>query len=121
MWRLADDLRREVNAGCAIGEVERDRRFCQGFRDAAGSVCRNFAEGFDRFRSADIVQFFTYALASLAEVQDCLAECLTRQAIDQPRHDRLFDLSEHAKATALKFMRPHAMKLKRHRASARRT
>ncbi len=106
---------------CATEVLEPDRRFCDGFRDAAGSVCRNLSEGFARFRSADIVQFFTYALASLAEVQDCLAECLTRQAIDQPRHDRLLDLSEHAKATALKFMRPHAMKLKKHRASAHRT
>jgi four helix bundle protein len=120
-WRLSDELRREVNVICAIWAVERDRRFCEGFRDAAGSVCRNLSEGFARFHSADIVQFFTYALASLAEVQDCLAECLTRQAIDKPRHDRLFDLSEHAKATALNFMRPHAEKLKKHRASARRT
>ena len=120
-WRLSDALRSEVHAICATAVVTNDRKFCTAFRDAAGSVCRNIAEGFARFHSADIVQFFTYALASLAEVQDGLKECLARQAVDQPKYDALFDLSEHAKATTLKFMRPHEEEVRKRRQSRSRT
>ena len=81
----------------------RDFRFCNSFRDAAGSVCRNFSEGFTRATSVDIVQFFRYALASLAEVQDHLIECKTRGAIAGGEFRRLWDLTEHTKATAINF------------------
>jgi four helix bundle protein len=77
-------------------------------------VCRNLAEGFTRFHSGEIVQFFTYALASLAEVQDYLSESLVRDALSRARYDQLIDLSEHVKATATNFMRPHQRKPRKH-------
>jgi four helix bundle protein len=121
-WQLADELRREVIAICANSVVASDRRFCEGFRGAAGSVCRNLSEGFSRFHSGEIVQFFNYALASVAEVQDYLSESVVRKALAQARYDQLFDLSEHVKATATNFMRPHQQKLGRGRPHrARRT
>ena len=55
----------------------------------------------------EIVRFFRYALGSLGEVQDDLCECTARRVIDQAQFDRLWDLSEHTKATALKFMKSH--------------
>ena len=106
-WQLADELRREVIAICANDRVRKRRRFCDSFEDAAGSVCRNISEGFSRFESGQIVQFFGYALASLAEVQDHLRECRSREFIDQARFDQLWDLAEHTKATILNFKRPH--------------
>ena len=84
-WQLADAVRSEVIAICANKQIAGDFRFCDGFRDAAGSVCRNLAEGFARYESAEIVQFFRYALASLAEVQDYFTECGTRDLIPQPK------------------------------------
>ena len=83
-WQLADAVRREVNALCKQPRLVNDFRFCDGFRDAAGSVCRNIAEGFARYESPSIVQFFRYALASLVEVQDYLNEASTRGALDEP-------------------------------------
>jgi four helix bundle protein len=65
------------------------------------------AEGFARFNSGELAQFFRYGLASLAEVEDHLKECLTREFINQAEFDRIWDLAEHAKATALNFMSPH--------------
>ena len=47
-WKLADELRVEVHAICARPVVQGDFRFCNSFRDACGSVCRNIAEGFAR-------------------------------------------------------------------------
>ena len=43
------------------------------------------SEGFARFESPAIVQFFGYALGSLGEVEDYLRECVTRGFIDQER------------------------------------
>ena len=106
-WQLGNRLRREVVAICAIPRVKAHRRFCDGFTEAAGSVCHNTAEGFARYTSGQISQFFGFALASLAEVQDYLAECRDRGFIDQARFDRLWDLAEHTKATTLAFKRRH--------------
>ncbi len=106
-WQLANKLRTEVDAICSIPAVERDFKFCNSFRDASGSVCRNISEGFTRGGSCEIVQFFTYALASLAEVEDHLIETQIRKAIDRERFDTDWDLAEHAKATMRNFMKPH--------------
>jgi four helix bundle protein len=120
-WRLADELRKEVHAICRKPNAATDRRFCDNFRDAVGSVCRNIAEGFVRFRSGEIVKFFEYALASLAEVMDALVDCQTRELIDGPQAKRLDDLANHVKATATNFMLPHKRKIEVQRRQKRRT
>ena len=114
-WQLADAVRSEVIAICANKQIAGDFRFCDGFRDAAGSVCRNLAEGFARYESAEIVQFFRYALASLAEVQDYFTECGTRDLIPSAEVTRLLDRCEHTRATTLKFMKPHLRKASKER------
>jgi four helix bundle protein len=125
-WQLADALRVEVIAMCARERVARDFKFCDNFLDAAGSVCHNISEGFARFESAEILRFFRYALASLAEVQDQLIESRERKFIEPAEFDRLWDQAEHTKATSLNFMKPHDAKVKsrkkrNHRPSARGT
>jgi four helix bundle protein len=111
-WQLADRLRSEVNAICAQDPVSRHFRFCAGFTEAAGSVCRNISEGFARYHSAAIVQFFTYALGSLAEVQDYLRESLERHFIPKERFLKDRELAEHTKARTLKFLKFHEQKLR---------
>ena len=114
-YQLADQLRREVHAICAQERVTERRRFCDGFTEAAGSICRNISEGFARYESGAIVQFFRYALASIAEVKDYLHECGQRQFIDRNRLAADLELAEHTKATTLRFMRYHEAKRKRQR------
>ena len=117
---LADRLRTEVLAICAQEAVCEHRKFCDGFTDAAGSICRNISEGFARFSSAMIVQFFGYAVASLAEVEDYLRECHQRRFIDAPRFDADQALLEHTRAKTLKFMRFHQQRVSRDRSQRRR-
>jgi four helix bundle protein len=116
-WRLADRLRSDVLGLCKREEIRDERRFCSGFSEAAGSVCRNLAEGFARYESGEIVQFFRYALASLAELKDYLKECEERGVIDAAELARLVDTCEHTKATATKFMKPHLTKVQRSKKS----
>jgi four helix bundle protein len=112
-WQLANRLRGEVNAICSMPKVAGDFKFCNSFRDAIGSVCRNIAEGFTRGSSCEIVQFFTYSMASLAESQDHLEECRIRSIIDKERFDLDWDLAEHTKATCKNFMKPHEERCRR--------
>ena len=121
-WRLAHELRCEVIAICAREPASRQLRFCDSFQDTAASVCRNLAEGFARYESGEIVQFFRYALGSLAELQEHLEDCKARGYVDDPHFARLQDLSEHTKASTLKFMKPHlARRRSRKTPQARRT
>jgi four helix bundle protein len=112
-YQLARRLRREVHAICAQERVTERRRFCDGFTEAAGSICRNISEGFGRYESGPIVQFFRYALASIEEVKDYLHECAERQFIGEKRLADDLELLEHTKATTLRFMRYHEAKRKR--------
>lgn len=66
-----------------------------------------------------IVQFFRYALASLAEVKDYLKECEERGVIDAAELARFVDRCEHTKATATKFMKPHLTKVQQSNRSRR--
>ena len=114
-WQVAHEIRREVIAICANERLARDLRFCDGFRDAAGSVCRNIAEGFARYESGQIAQFFGYALASVAEVKDGWVEIRARGIINAHECERLVDRCEHARALMLNFIRPHLAKTRRNR------
>ena len=120
-WQLANDLRTEVNRISANPDVARHRKFCESFEETASSVCRNTAEGFDRFQSTELARFFGYALSSLAELQDHLEECRVREFIDRPHFDRLWDLAEHTKATSRNFMRSHAARARHKRRKSRST
>ena len=119
-WQLASRLRTAIVAICEQEDVSRRFRFCDGFTEAAGSVCHNISEGFVRFESQQIVQFFTYALSSLEEISDYLVECRARNFIDAARFDAVNDLAEHTRATAINFMKPHRAKLRRDRARKKR-
>jgi four helix bundle protein len=118
-WQLADRLRSEVYAICANEAVARHWRFCDSFTGAAGSICRNISEGFARGSSAMIVQFFGFALGSIGEVQDHLIECKGQKRITPEHFQRLWDLTEHTKATCINFRKPHEARLQATRRKTR--
>jgi four helix bundle protein len=95
-WQLADELRREVLAFTEAGPAARDFRFRSQIRDAAASVCRNTAEGFDRFRPTEFARFLEFARGSLGEIQDGLIDAHERQFIRGELFDRLWLLSKRA-------------------------
>ena len=107
---------RKANAICAQDGVAERRRFCDGFTEAAGSVCRNISEGFARFESSQIVQFFGYALGSLGEVEDYLRECRTREFIDEHRFAADLELVQHTRAKTLRFLQYHQRKQRERKA-----
>jgi four helix bundle protein len=116
-WQLANQLRGEVHDICESPAAAQDFKFCGSFRDAIGSVCRNLSEGFARGTPCEIAQYFRYALASLEETKDHLEECRIRTLLAAEKLDRLVDIAEHAKATAINFKKPHEERCRRQRRS----
>jgi four helix bundle protein len=104
-WQLADELRREVAAFTATGAAARDFKYRDQIRDAASSVCRNTAEGFDRFRPSEFARFLEFARGSLGEVQDGLIEAHERKFITGDLFDRLWLLSKRAIGTNTNLMK----------------
>lgn len=104
-WQLADELRQAVIALTSGERADLDRRFCQSIRSAAGSVCRNLAEGFARRNDREFAQFIRIALGSLAEVDDHLHEATQRRLLTVDEFARLQRLDDHVKASATKLLR----------------
>ena len=78
VWQLADALRARVYAITASGTAVGDARFCNQIRDATGSICRNIAEGFGRYRHKEFAQFLSIARGSLFELSDHLRDGVHR-------------------------------------------
>jgi len=96
-WQVANELRQDVLAITARLPAATDHRFCTGLRDAIGSVCRNLAEGFERYHHRQFAFFVRVALESLAEVSDQLEEALQRTYITRDEYERLNRLRERTK------------------------
>lgn len=86
-WKLADELRRSVLELCRREGVQRDFPFCRQAEGAAGSACRNLAEGFARFRHGDFARFVTISHASLAELLDLFDEAEAKRYISADEHE----------------------------------
>jgi four helix bundle protein len=68
--KLAVQLRREVIRLTAREPVRTDFKFVSQIRDSARGAPRNIAEGFSRFNPTEILQFLSYAQASLDETKN---------------------------------------------------
>jgi 23S rRNA-intervening sequence protein len=65
VWKLADELRREVLEFTNKGLATKDFKYRDQIRDATSSVARNTAEGFGRFNPGEFARFLGFAHASL--------------------------------------------------------
>ena len=81
-WRLAHDLRRRIVELTKRPNVKRDFVFCDQARRAAGSACRNLAEGFYRHGHPEFARFVNIALGSEGELLDCLDEARLKEYVD---------------------------------------
>jgi four helix bundle protein len=68
--KLAVLVRREVIRLTDREPVRRDFKFVDQIRDSARGGPRNIAEGFSRFNPTEILQFLSYAQASLDETKN---------------------------------------------------
>jgi four helix bundle protein len=99
-WRLAHDIRGRIVELTDRANVKKDFVFCDQARRAAGSACRNLAEGFYRHGHPEFAKFVNFALGSEGELLDCLEEAGQKNYV---HGDELADLTRrihHAMAAA---------------------
>jgi four helix bundle protein len=89
VWRLANDLKRQVHSFTAKLPEVRDFDDCDQIRDACASVTRNTAEGFGRFRPKEFRHFLRIAAGSLHEVKDALHDGQDRRYLTEGDHVHL--------------------------------
>jgi four helix bundle protein len=122
VWRLADELRREVYRLTKSGEASRDFRFTGQLRNAVAGVPSNLAEGFRRYSALDFARFVTYAFAGVGEVSDRLEDGVARELwawADLETAQRLIRRLNAGLPRLLKYLRsPGAVARSRHRPAA---
>jgi len=85
-WQLAHTVRLLVIGVCRRDQVRLDFQFCRQADTAAGSACRNLAEGFARYRHPDFVRFVTITAGSLTELLDLVDEARAKGYVDAQEH-----------------------------------
>lgn len=85
-WQLAHAVRQLVIGVCRRAQVRPDFQFCRQADSAAGSACRNLAEGFARYQHRDFARFVTISSGSLTELLDLVDEARTKGYVDAQEH-----------------------------------
>ena len=91
-WRLADELRTEINRLVELRPLKIRPRLVEQLLDASESACSNLAEGFSRYLPRDFARFVRISRGSLSEIIDRLRAAVQRSLLSE---------EETAKATIL--------------------
>jgi four helix bundle protein len=89
VWQRATDLAVDVHRCTKRGEFARDFSLRDQVRRSSTSVMANIAEGFGRYRRAELRRFLIIARGSAAEVQSHLHLALRLDYIELEKHDKL--------------------------------
>lgn len=88
-WQAGRSLTNHVYKVSADRPFSRDFALCDQIRRASISITSNIAEGFERERDGEFVQFLRYAKASAGEVRSQLYIALDQEYIDRAEFDSL--------------------------------
>lgn len=92
-WKAGRALTRSVYRVTRKERFSRDFALCDQIRRAAISITSNIAEGFERNRRSELIQFLRYAKASAGEVRSQLYVALDEGYIDEATFEALRDES----------------------------
>lgn len=89
VWQNARAISKDIYTITRKPEFERDYRFVQQIRAAAGSIMDNIAEGFGRGGNKEFLQFLSIARGSCQEVLSQLYRAYDVQYISEEEFDKL--------------------------------
>ena len=91
IYRKARLLAKQVYDITRVGEFRYDTRFVQQIRAAAGSICDNIAEGFERQGNKEFVNFLYISKGSCGEVRSQLNRALDVDFISQDTYNQMYN------------------------------
>ena len=103
-WQRAHALRKAIWA-LVQAVPALDLRLRSQITEAAGSVCRNIAEGFKRRSHRDFARCLEHATSSLAELEDAIIDARTRGHITDERLQELSVLVRRTSAPLARLLR----------------
>lgn len=89
-WKKGREFRKAIYKASKQGEFARDFSLKDQIRRAAQSVTSNIAEGFERGRNREFIQFLSDAKGSCGEVRDQLYTALDESYVTQAEFDQLY-------------------------------
>jgi four helix bundle protein len=104
VWQQAHALRTAVWQ-CVNTASGMDLRLRSQLTDAAGSVCRNVAEGFRRRSHRDFARYLEHATSSLAELEDGILDAQMRGHLSPEQTDALNLLVRRTSAPLARLLR----------------
>ena len=105
VWKLSNELQRQVFAITVRGAVTKDLKFRDQIRHSSASASRNIAEGFARYRPAEFARFLEIARGSLTETHNHLRVGLDRGYFSRSDRERLSLLIGRAAIAATRLLR----------------
>ena len=104
IFQLARDLCKEVYTITKEGEFHRDSRFVQQIHAAAGSIMDNIAEGYERDRNKEFINFLYIAKGSCGEVRSQIIRASDVGFIDSGTAKKLYNDSLNLSKSISKFI-----------------
>ncbi|PIS29099.1 MAG: four helix bundle protein [Candidatus Marinimicrobia bacterium CG08_land_8_20_14_0_20_45_22] len=92
-WQKARELTNRIYSLTKQNEFHKDYALTDQLRRACISIMSNIAEGFERDRSREFVQFSLYAKGSTGEISNQLIIALDQKYIDAHQYKELSDLA----------------------------
>ncbi len=120
-WQLGEGFKREVfRLVKASPEACRDLRYRGQLLDSASAVPKDLAEGFTRHSPAEMMRFIDYALGSLAEAKDRLADGVELDYFAGPDCEEAFRFAKRCTVASLRLKASQRDYLDRQRDEKRR-
>ena len=104
IWQNARTISRMIYSITRREDFEKDFRFVQQIRAAAGSIMDNIAEGFGRGGNKEFLQFLSIAKGSCGEVRSQIYRAYDIGYIDQSTFDSILNQSKKMSSSIYFFM-----------------
>jgi len=93
-WQKARELTNQIYLLTSRGEFHKDYALIDQLRRACISVMSNIAEGFERSRPKEFVQFLLYAKGSTGEISTQLIIAADQQYVNSAEYEQLSALTD---------------------------
>ncbi|MFA6830850.1 MAG: four helix bundle protein [Bacteroidaceae bacterium] len=104
IYQESRELAKQIYAITKVGEFSRDYRLDSQIRAAAGSICDNIAEGFERQGNKEFKQFLYIAKGSAGEVRSQLNRAHDVEFIDDETYNTLYNAVKKLSAGIIHFV-----------------
>ena len=119
-WQLADEFKKEVFEILKSSDAAwRSVRYREHVVDEASAVPANIAEGFLRHAPAQFCQFLDYAIASIGEAENRLADGIDLGFFDRPRCEAAFKLARRCLTASVRLKQSQKRYIQRQRRKSR--